>query len=1014
MVVANDEIPGPARKRPRLSLKSTFRKLDDVQIVPSCEQQGTTPQDIRKETVSDPNTGSLIGLCTDEDEDLADDSISFAPKEGPTVPPVSSLENIGNTCFFNSVLQVLRYTPAFLDGLGELFREIVAVEKTRSTDVGKSQVGDEGDSNKFLAWEFVKQLFTLYKSMEQREERYFEIASADVTSMAVKPDQLLDTIRLLNPMFEGNLQHDAQELLRCVLCYLEDAENELHKTQLDLLGKRPTPCTTTQDIRCNPIMQKFLDAGKKFTRSSESVDRAQSDGQGRVNERENCVRKSEDIDEIDGAPTGDGNRSDIQGGVFLHSTIEAKVQAPVAPSRTLRMRMAKGKNTCSSGNKFPRTVSSSSLSEQSVKQMDSKLVKSASENCLIINEKSEIACHFKTDKKPVKRLGIRRTVTKRIEENVSDGPTLNKPSVGDYRRTVDNEISFRINSESSSKLNAQFSGVKDSATVIKKENYSVAMVETNKMSSPAIQNVNFDKIDCSSTKLAKMTLTKLSPAKVTSNYGSATKSLKRGDSESPREMKVSLKKCDHVCNSPLKTVVATEAMITLGCARRQVNFDCDVQNSKQNENDDENSVDIYSDDSSDDVADWYLKVVPVKPLTVKVENCDSICNSPRKSVSAAYATKYLAGRKIVKIDFVERLFQGSMMLRTRCLECESSRQNTEVFQDVSVPLRAQKDHDDSSDDSESDDTCLSKLMSAFTEVERLRDDNKYFCDQCLCYVEAERSLHYDVLPNILTLHLKRFSTCTGMFGSHSVSKINDHVTIPLALPCLRYKCPKPCRHPGHRYTLFGIVTHAGMTISSGHYLSYVKVNVNCGQMASYTSSHTDSSKHFQQVGLCTGSGDNSLAQEYNSLAGKNNYLAGKDNALAGEDNSLANKDNSLAEKDIPLAGKDNTLAGKNNSVSGKDSLTGKDDSLAVKDNSLAGKDNPLAGKDNPLAGKDNHIEDATSCKGPPIVEWLECDDECIRVHSDKDFRNYLSGKDGSLLGSPYVLFYRKVSMDKLG
>ena len=55
------------------------------------------------------------------------------------------------------------------------------------------------------------------------------------------------------------------------------------------------------------------------------------------------------------------------------------------------------------------------------------------------------------------------------------------------------------------------------------------------------------------------------------------------------------------------------------------------------------------------------------------------------------------------------------------------------------------------------DSCLLHLMRAFTDVERLRDDNKYYCDQCFRYVEAERSLHYEALPNILTVHLKRFS-----------------------------------------------------------------------------------------------------------------------------------------------------------------------------------------------------------------------------------------------------------------
>ncbi len=53
------------------------------------------------------------------------------------------------------------------------------------------------------------------------------------------------------------------------------------------------------------------------------------------------------------------------------------------------------------------------------------------------------------------------------------------------------------------------------------------------------------------------------------------------------------------------------------------------------------------------------------------------------------------------------------------------------------------------------------IMSALDEVERLQDDNKYYCDKCVRLVEAERSTHYVTLPHILTLHLKRFAATTG-------------------------------------------------------------------------------------------------------------------------------------------------------------------------------------------------------------------------------------------------------------
>ena len=45
--------------------------------------------------------------------------------------------------------------------------------------------------------------------------------------------------------------------------------------------------------------------------------------------------------------------------------------------------------------------------------------------------------------------------------------------------------------------------------------------------------------------------------------------------------------------------------------------------------------------------------------------------------------------------------------------------------------------------------------------------------------------------------------------------------------------------------------------------------------------------------------------------------------------------------------------------------------------------------------------------------WLECDDEAIKVHSEEEFCQMLKGEEGSLLGTPYVLFYHKVLCPKI-
>ena len=40
--------------------------------------------------------------------------------------------------------------------------------------------------------------------------------------------------------------------------------------------------------------------------------------------------------------------------------------------------------------------------------------------------------------------------------------------------------------------------------------------------------------------------------------------------------------------------------------------------------------------------------------------------------------------------------------------------------------------------------------------------------------------------------------------------------------------------------------------------------------------------------------------------------------------------------------------------------------------------------------------------------WLECDDETIRILSEKEFHGRLTEKDGALRGTPYVLFYHRL------
>ncbi|KAJ8792117.1 hypothetical protein J1605_020176 [Eschrichtius robustus] len=161
----------------------------------------------------------------------------------------------------------------------------------------------------------------------------------------------------------------------------------------------------------------------------------------------------------------------------------------------------------------------------------------------------------------------------------------------------------------------------------------------------------------------------------------------------------------------------------------------------------------------------------------KYEN-DNIANgcgleSPGNNVMPVNEVKPInKGPEQIGFELVEKLFQGQLVLRTRCLECESLTERREDFQDISVPVQEDEFSkvEESSEISPEPKTEMKTLrwaISQFASVERIVGEDKYFCENCHHYTEAERSLLFDKMPEVITIHLK----CFAASGLEKIKKI---------------------------------------------------------------------------------------------------------------------------------------------------------------------------------------------------------------------------------------------------
>lgn len=153
--------------------------------------------------------------------------------------------------------------------------------------------------------------------------------------------------------------------------------------------------------------------------------------------------------------------------------------------------------------------------------------------------------------------------------------------------------------------------------------------------------------------------------------------------------------------------------------------------------------------------------------------------------------------------WVHEIFQGILTSETRCLNCETMSSKDEDFFDLQVDI--------------DQNTSITHCLRCFSSMETLCGDNKFKCDHCSSYQEAQKCMRVKKLPMILALHLKRFKYME-QYNRHI--KVSHRVVFPFELRL--FNTSDDAVNPDRMYNLVAVVVHCGSGPNRGHYISIVK------------------------------------------------------------------------------------------------------------------------------------------------------------------------------------------------
>ena len=145
---------------------------------------------------------------------------------------------------------------------------------------------------------------------------------------------------------------------------------------------------------------------------------------------------------------------------------------------------------------------------------------------------------------------------------------------------------------------------------------------------------------------------------------------------------------------------------------------------------------------------------------------------------------------------------GQLKSTLKCLVCGHRSVTFDPFWDLSIPIP--------SSPSLQTPVKLEQCLDEFTQEETLEENEMPYCERCQVRQNCTKRFSIEKFPDVLVVHLKRFSTV-------GTEKLSTNVVFPLVGFEVGVYADEPIKHC--TYDLYGISNHSGSTLS-GHYIGY--------------------------------------------------------------------------------------------------------------------------------------------------------------------------------------------------